>query len=45
MGKQCLNCGAAAADTYDLLVRSNNHKEVPLCDACHEAIQEEITSP
>jgi len=39
----CTNCGEPAADTFELLVRNRNHDEVPLCDACHEAIQAELT--
>lgn len=40
--KRCINCGGPDAELYELLVRSNNHKEVPLCDECHEAIEREI---
>jgi predicted CXXCH cytochrome family protein len=39
---RCTNCGEPATDTYDLLVRSRNHEEVPLCAACHEAIRAEL---
>lgn len=38
----CVNCGATAAATYELLLRSTNHTEVPLCEECHDAIQREI---
>ncbi len=40
--QSCLNCNKPASGTYDLLVRGNDHSEVPLCDECHEAIQREI---
>ena len=40
--RNCLNCGAPAADTYALRVRSTDHDEVPLCEECHEAIEREI---
>lgn len=39
---ECLNCGDATADTYELLLRNNNYRDVPLCDDCHDAIQETI---
>lgn len=38
----CINCGDVDAEPYDLLVRSNNHEAVLLCDTCHEAIQREM---
>lgn len=40
--ESCINCGDPATNTYELLVRSTNHREVPLCEECHEAIQREI---
>jgi hypothetical protein len=39
---RCKNCGGDAADTYELLIRSRNHQEVPLCEECHEAIRAEL---
>lgn len=42
MGEACLNCGEEADGTHEILVRSNNHRDVPLCTACHEAITETI---
>jgi NAD-dependent SIR2 family protein deacetylase len=39
---RCTNCGSTAADTYELLIRSRSHEEVPLCEACHEAIRAEL---
>lgn len=39
---RCLNCRAPDAEPYDLLVRSNAHEDVYLCDACHDAIQAEM---
>ncbi|QLD86206.1 hypothetical protein HWV23_10890 [Natronomonas halophila] len=45
MGEEsCINCGAAETETYELLVRNTNHDEVPLCDGCYEAIQEELAA-
>lgn len=41
---RCLNCGDPEADTYELLVRNNSHDEVPLCDECHDAIDEELSA-
>lgn len=41
---RCLNCGDPDADTYELLVRNNSHDEVPLCDECHDAIDEELST-
>jgi NAD-dependent SIR2 family protein deacetylase len=38
----CINCGASDTERYELLVRNTNHDEVPLCDACYEAIQQEL---
>ncbi|MFC6939307.1 hypothetical protein ACFQE8_04935 [Salinirubellus sp. GCM10025818] len=38
----CINCGEPDAEPYDLLVRSNNHEAVLLCETCHEAIQREM---
>lgn len=40
---RCLNCGVPGADTYELLVRNNSHDEVPLCEECHDAIDEELS--
>lgn len=42
MGDECLNCGGTADDTYELLLRSTSHRDVPLCDDCHDAISAEI---
>lgn len=39
---RCLNCKAPDASPYDLMVRSNAHEDVYLCDECHDAIQNEI---
>lgn len=39
---RCTNCGDAADGTYELLIRSRNHEEVPLCEACHGAIRAEL---
>lgn len=39
---RCKNCGDAADDTYELLIRSRSHDEVPLCEACYGAIREEL---
>jgi hypothetical protein len=45
MGEEsCINCGADDVDTYELLVRNTNHDEVPLCDGCYEAIQQELAA-
>lgn len=41
---RCTNCGTTADGTYELLIRSRSHDEVPLCDACHEAIEDELTA-
>lgn len=41
----CLNCGTPTKATYDLVLRGNDHDDVPLCDACHEAIQQEMADP
>lgn len=41
----CINCGNPAEETYELLIRSNNHQDVPLCDPCFEAIQDHLDSP
>lgn len=38
----CLNCGDPAGDTYDLIVRSEGHSEVPLCVQCHDALGQEF---
>lgn len=38
---RCINCNAPDAKPYDMLIRSNSHEDVYLCDTCHEAIQEE----
>lgn len=43
MADECMNCGAPAANTYELLLRNNNHSEVPLCEECYDAIQREIS--
>lgn len=43
-GYRCINCGDPAADTYELMVRNNNHDEVPLCDECHDAIDRELSA-
>ncbi len=42
MVDQCLNCGGEADDTHEILVRSNNHRDVPLCADCHDAISAKI---
>lgn len=39
---RCQNCNAPDAEPYDLLLRSNAHSDVYLCDECHTAIQDEI---
>lgn len=41
---RCLNCNAPDAESYDLLIRSNSHEGVFLCDDCYEAIQAERAS-
>ena len=38
----CLNCNGPAEETYDLLVRGNQHEGTPLCEACYEALQREV---
>lgn len=40
---RCLNCGAPGAEAYDLMVRSNSHEGVHLCEDCHDAIQQEMS--
>lgn len=42
MAAECLNCGEDTEDTHDLLVRSNRHGDVPLCDDCFAAISDQI---
>lgn len=38
----CINCNAPDADPYDLFLRSTTHEDVYLCEACHDAIQQEM---
>lgn len=38
----CLNCNSTNTQRYELLLRGNDHSDVPLCDECYEAIQSEI---
>lgn len=42
--RPCLNCGEPATERCDLLVRGNEHEDVALCEACHDAIQAEIAA-
>lgn len=39
---RCINCGDPETESHKLLLRNNSHDEVPLCDGCHEAIQQEL---
>lgn len=40
---RCINCGDPDAEPYDLLVRNTSHDGVPLCEACHESIRQELS--
>ncbi len=42
MGSDCINCGDPDTEQYELMVRNTNHDKVPLCEACHEAISDEL---
>ena len=39
---RCLNCKSPDVDSYDLMVRGNEHSGVFLCDECYETLRREI---
>lgn len=39
----CINCGDSDTERYDLMIRNTDHDGVALCEACHEAIQQELS--
>lgn len=38
--RDCRSCGDQKTEEYELLVRSNQHKAVHLCEECHAALEE-----
>lgn len=40
--RRCTNCGNPESETYELRLQSTTGTEVPLCEECHEALDEEF---
>jgi hypothetical protein len=34
----CINCGDPDVKFYDVMVRGDEHDDIPLCDDCHAAL-------
>ena len=41
-GEDCVNCGDANAETYDMQIRNTRYREVSLCETCHASIEREL---
>lgn len=42
MSTECINCGCAIGEKYDLILDGKQHTSIRLCDSCYDSCYDEV---